>query len=744
MEPNDTISEDELPLDIEDMSDEELVALAEEMAAEDAQASKDREETLDDLARSIEAKFFDRARRRSTKEQEWRESMELYLGNLSNIAQTPSYEQPFANYSSSNRPYYNIVRNKCDIAVAQSVSMQFAGGEKNWSLGPAMNEEDPAEVQKAHGMETEIEVQLEHCSYGKKCRRAIEDRVILGVGILKGPVNTGVLYNTYAPSEIDPNMWMPVTSDAKYPAVERVNPWFFYPDDTVNDFSQSPDCIQVHPKKVFDLKRLAQHPGFDADMIKEALKVKPDEYMLAINSEYGQITSSNPFLFQDSHLVLEYHGPITADELSKLSIEPSYDSIDDEYYGEVWVCNGKVIRIELENIEAAFELPYSVSVWMKDPSSWAGFGAPQLMKDAQRVAKETWRMILDNASASSGPQVIMHKHFVEPADNKWEIEPRKVWYATDSSVDVQKAFQFFTVPNVVGSLMPVLDASRTFAEEESSTPMISAGMSGGEMTESATGALLLQQNSTTILDFLSEEWDDNVTEKIIRRYWAWNMQYGTKPEIKGNYRIDVRTSTEYKNKQQFIRDMERLRMNVTQDPELSLIVDKEALTRASLAMMHIPSGDIVRSPEEVAKLRAEMAQNQKPDPKMLELELKKEELRLRGEELKLKAAGHVFELNQQQKREEWEHEEKMSANYARTIESQAMVLRSQNDKETEMLQLAARMEEGSRKNSILQQIAVMNNETKRFTAMMDNNAKARESLLIQTELKLKATTGSGI
>ena len=746
MAPEDTTynEEDQLPPEEregKEYSEEELQMLADQLAKDEEDAANERQQVLEDLARSIEAKFFDRARRRVNKESHWRTSMELYYGNLSET-EGLSYSKPFSDTASKSRPYYNIVRNKCDIAIAQSVAMQFAGGEKNWSLGPGRTTKDPAEAEKARGMERTIGEQLEHCSYGKKIRRAIEDRVILGVGVVKGPVNTGALYNSYAPLPDDPATWVATLSEEKYPAIEHVNPWFFYPNDTVNEFNRCGDTIEVHPKSAFDLKKLSNHPGFDKDQINEAIKIKATDYMTSSCSEYSSITASNPYLFEDNYLVIEYHGPITASELGALGIEPSYDSIDGEYYGEAWACNGKIIRMELENIEASFTLPYHASVWVKDPAYWAGFGAPQLMKDAQRVAKETWRMILDNASVSSGPQVAMHKHFVEPADNVWEIAPRKVWNLTDSGVDVEKAIQFFNVPNVVDKLMPVLDAARKFAEEESSTPMLSAGMQGGNSMDSATGALLLERNSTTILDFLSEDWDDNVTEPVIRGFWAWNMQYNPDVSIKGNYSIDVRTSTEYKNKQQYLRDMERLSMEAKQDPELAIILNRAGMVRARLSMMHLPSQDIVRSEEEVAKLMEEQAKQ--PNPQMIEMQNQQKELEIKQADLDLKKMQLAFQVKQQQTREQWEHEEKMSANYARTVEAQAMVLRSQNDKEAEMIQMAARMEEGDKRNAIMAGIASQNNETKKFLKMMEETRKMRENLLTQEELKMKAETGSGI
>lgn len=736
MELEDTTS------DLDDGLTEEQRAIEEELANEQHEKLEaERMRMLDDLAGVIQAKFFDRARRRKNKEIQWLESGQLYLGNLS-MKTFASYDKPFSDTTQSGRPYYNIIRSKCDIAIAQSVSMQFAGGEQNWSLGAEVSNKDPQEVEKARAMQNKIASQLEHCSYGKKSRRAIEDRVILGVGILKGPVNTGKMHVTYEAVEGEENVWVPTISTDKYPGVEYVNPWFFYPDDTVNDFSKSSDTLEAHPKSAFDLKCLASHPGFIRESIEEVLRTKPADYMESTYSDYASLTASNPYLFDDKYLVLEYHGPITNSQLEALSIEPAYEAIDEEYYGEVWVCQGKVIRIELENIEASFELPYGVSVWMRDPGSVFGFGAPQLMKDAQRVARETWHMILDNASISSGPQIAMHKNFIEPADKNWQVEPRKIWYLTDASVDVSKAIQFFNVPNVIDTLMPVLNAARSFAEEESSTPQIAGDMQSPGMAESATGALLIKQSSTTILDFLAEEWDDNITEKLIRRFWAWNMQYGDDPSIKGNYRIDVRTSTEYKNKQQFIRDIERLSMETKQDPELAAIVDRAELMRARLAMMHLPSQAIIRTPEQVKAIKDQQAQQ--PNPDMMDYKLKEMELQIKAGELELKKKELEFNAKQQQLREQWEHEEKMSANYARTVESEAMVIRTQNEKETQMLQLAAKMEEGEKKNAILKDIATMNNETKLFTASLQENRKQREALLTQEELFMKREFGTGI
>jgi hypothetical protein len=86
----------------------------------------------------------------------------------------------------------------------------------------------------------------------------------------------------------------------------------------------------------------------------------------------------------------------------------------------------------------------------------------------------------------------------------------------------------------------------------------------------------------------------------------------------------------------------------------------------------------------------------------------------------------------------------MAATYARTVEAQAMVVRSQNEKETQMLQIASRAQSDAEKNQILAQIGTMNNETKVFLKSMEETRKNREMLLTQQELEIKKKQGSGI
>jgi hypothetical protein len=716
--------------DVADLSEDELASLAEQKETERRQ----REELLESLALSISSKFTSRASKRAAKENQWLRSAGLYYGKLA-IPTFYSKETPFETSTGENRPDVNVVRSKCSIAIAQTVSMQFGTSNKNWDIEPPKNNTDPEVALACSKMSDEIESQLEEAKYSLNCRRAMWDRVVLGTGILKGPNSAGKLQRAYEKLP-GTETWVPTVSVDYAPVIIRVNPWFFYPDETVDEVGKLNDTIETHPMTALELKKYMKHEGFKSDAIARVLERKPEEYVSNSWADFAKLSENNPNLYKDKYMVLEYHGPITRTQLDKLDIDPCYDSINDEYYGEVWVCQGEVIRLELESIEASFAVPYYMSVWEKDPGSVFGFGVPLMMEDAQRVVNETWHMILDNSAMSSGPQVAMQKHLIEPANNKWEMGPKQIWYLTDIMATVDQAIQFFNVPNVTAQIVPIMQMAQGFAEEESGIPLIAAGLQSPEVGETATGQLAAHHASTTLLDFMSEEWDDNMTAPIITSMYAWNMQNNPKPEIKGAYVVDVRTSTEYKNKQLHVRDLEKLSVESAQNQELAKWINQPALQRSRLEMMNLPSKAIIKTSEEVQK-DDEARANQGPPPEIMELQLKAREIAVKEGEL-----AHKVKSEQQQQL--WDHEEKMTANQARLIESQARVAVSQNEKEIEILKLMQKDRAEAAKITANQQIQRENNLTSTFNKALEETRKSQENELYARELDIKEKTGSGV
>lgn len=708
--------------------------------------NKERIDILDRLGKKITDLFLERVNQRKEKELEWDQAQRLYDSPLRNNNLNAPENPLDGRGKGRRRPEPNIVRTKCDTAIANSVSMQFAGGEKNWDLFPPPNALEAAVTAACRGMEKEIETQLSATKYAMHARRAMEDRVILGTGVLKGPVNTGHLQVEYY-QDPGSSEWLPQVSEAKYPKVCHVPLWRFYPDMTVTDFYECQDAIELHPMSAIELSQYIQHPGFDGDMIKRILMgdeanepIKPDVY----NDNLGRITAEmwarNPYLYKNRYMVLEYHGPITYDEVNKLGLVPTYDSPTMEYYGEVWICAGRVIRMELENIEGYCETPYCVSVWKRDPTSPFGFGHPLLLADPQRVVTQAYHMILDNASLTSAPQFAMYQKYIQPIDGDWTLAPGKGWLLTDPTAKIGDAIEFFYPPNVIPNIMPVLQLARELAEEESAT--LATPTQSPDNTETATGALVMKHASTANLDFAAEEWDDQVTEKLIRRFYAWNMQYNPKPEIKGTFIVDVKSSSEYKNKQMYIRDLERLQMETAQNPAMAMVINTDELVKARLALMHLPSNRIIKTDEEI--LQAQQQAAQQPNPQMVELQIKMMEAQTNQAKLQLEQQKLQFELQQQQQREMWEHDEKMGANQARLAEANATVLKGRLEMQVEMLKLAQKDDQFRMKIMNDREMKALVEQTKVYLAGMEEARKQQENELYDKELEIKKKTGSGI
>lgn len=733
-----------------DENGEEMVCLSEEEIAEAKQMKEEENQAiLASLASEIESMFRERDGDLSTKRQEWIESMRLYLGSLSSDRQLKSSDNPSYNQQVTQKPRHNLVRSKCAVAISKSVSSSFSGGDKNWNISPTPAPEGDEYLMTvaSNAMEKEIEDQLEEENYGYKSRLAMEDRVILGTGILKGPLPARDSKLGYV-MEQGPDgipVAIPEYKVRDRPIISRVNPWMFFPDTTVNDIRDGTATIELHPMSNLQVRKLQNNPGFFPEAVTSLLSNTPVGYANATLSEYSSLTNSGSQFLKDKYAVLEYHGPITVDQLGALGIKPSYDPLGDVYFGEVWVCQGIVLRVELEAITGLYESPYSMCAWEKDPNSPFGFGLPQIIKDPQRIAQVTLDMMLENASNSSGPIGVLNKEYIAPTDGDWTIRPNKLFLNTDYTLqNIDQAIKFFNVPNMTEQMFPILNFAREVAQEESTVPMMSL-QSSRVGSDSATGMAIQERNDDIVSDFKNEEWDDQIVEPLISRFYHWNMQYNAKPEIKGDFDVDVKSSSEYRNQQLAIRDLEKLSVESAQNPELAKVIDQKALQTARLSNMHIPSKGIIKSAQQMQMDEEQAAQNPPPpDPAMMKIQVEMGRLEVDKEKIALEREKMNFEMQFQQQREEMNHAERMGANYMRELEVQARVQEAMAEREVEMLKLAQKSD--SDRSWIMAELqkSQLQADTQKFQAGLDSQSEFRKQALTAAELKYAMKTGKGI
>jgi hypothetical protein len=729
----------------------------EQQEAEQAQARAEAaaQEVLDDAAKAVWAKYVGLRGRRGAKEQQWLVAERLRLASMADTnGFSTNPDAPFEGQGKRRRPERNIVTTKVEIVKSQLYSMQFAGGEKNYDFLPPDNIEELAQMgitnvaERCELMENTVVDQLESSYFEREALAAMDEWTYLGTGIMKGPVNTGKLDYTYVPAQAadGKTMWVRQAKPSTKPSVRHVPVWYCYPDDSTNDFNKAEFVIEVHPLSGFELAEYKQNPGFIAREIDEAMKLGPNKLPSDNYADASWASDSNPGVFKDKFTVLEYHGPMTKDQLSKLGLEPSYEMPQDKYYGEIWVVNGRTIRFELSNIEKCTRPPYSAVVWIRDPASPFGFGIPLSLKDSQRIVNTAWQMALDNASASSAPQVVINEDAITPTDGEMTIEPGKVWLHNEPMGKVTDAFAYFITPNVLQNVLPIMQSAELFAQEESGVALWAAGIgSPQEGPDSATGMSIMKRTSTVLVELKSNLWDEHILEPRLEGMYDWNMQYNPNDAIKCPMNLRIRSATDYRTKQEYIRDMEKLSVEANQNEALGEWINFDELTKGRLNMMHIPSRGIVKTVEQVNAERQKKAeQPPEPSPEMVKLQIEQGRMELEKERLAIEREKLQFELQQGQRREEMEYEERTLNTFARITESETELARSQNEKEIAILQLAAKSENEQYRTQVQAEIGIMSEETKRILGGLNHTAKIREQLLYNKEMEIKKKTGSGI
>lgn len=773
-----------------DFSVEDVVAMLEEQKQKE-------EDQFTALAGMIEKDFNLDCTHRVRKEREWITSEQLLLGSTFKfLGKSLNTDQPYTDGQMADRnrfddkPEHNIVRSKLEIAKAQLEMLQFgAGSDKNFSIrakdgaedydslrnqpayqpdgqtpitnpdtqqpmtiGELVSQANAKEASAAKQMDEEVFNQLSACGYGKKMREGFDDLTLYGTAIYRGPINN-VKCNKIRKSlqtQDGKTVWITTYSETPSPDFEKINPWFFYPDHRALCIEEAERATVVRIMTAKSLRGLVKRDGFIQDQIVDLLKQKPTwQYYQSFRNRAADY-DNNDYL-KDKYVVLEWHGTVGMDDLKNLSIEPPYDNPLDLYRAEIWVCQGKVIYATLEMLEADDELPFAISVWEKDPSSFFGFGAV-LLRDPQRVVNKTYQMILDNAGLVALPQFVVNKEMCDPIDGKPEIAPGKGWLGKYPQTKAGDFLQFFTPPVAIQELSAMLEMVKQFGNEESLIPLIQGGLTDPQIGDAgATGMAMIMQASTSVLSSKARDWDDNVTKKVIAWFYEWNMQYSKKEEIKGDYDVDVQTSTAYLNKIMGQRDLERLCLEYSQNPELQDLLNVDELYRARLMQMNIPYDLIVKSKEEVDKIRAEKAKNQQPNPDDIKAQASLIAAQAKEKEAENSAQQIQFDAQQGFEEAKMNHDEKIAQYKVRSEEVQAREMESQNAFAIQQEQL--RQSAHSNTQKVLLDAAKHDDKSRNEKVKLGVNiAQTRQKLDLEQqkvdtskeEIKLAKKTGHGV
>ena len=668
-----------------------------EATEQSAKAERDMAERLRVFGVRLQSQAEDQVKRRFSIDERWLDDLRQFNGQYDKVTAATLAA------SGGSKLFVNITRNKVNAAEARLIDILFPTDDRNWGIQPTpvpylsklSKDKDPisnedgspfvtdegVQVQKrdvaqgvmeearerANSMQDEIDDQLNETNYNSVNRDMVHDAVLYGTGILKGPVIIGKTRQKW--SEVVDEQGqvaqvIEIVDDLK-PGAERVDPWDFFPDMQSRTVDDAEFIFQRHYMSKKALRDLADKPGFLRTQIAEVLKKDADNSHTATHLQEMQSMAGLTSLDNGRFEVWEYHGPVDKDDLIAAGVEVDEEDVFTEYSGVVWFSESRVLKAVINPADTG-DMPYSVFNWEGDDTTLFGVGIPYLMRSSQKVLNATWRMLMDNAGLSVGPQTVINSQVVRPADGNWRLTPHKVWELTDKNGNVNNVFGSFEINSHMNELISLFQYARQIADEETALPQIAQGEQGSA-TDTASGMSMLMNSANTMLRRVVKNFDDDVTRPFIKRMYDWNMQFNPKEDVKGDFSIDARGTSSLLVKEQQAANLMNL-MNISASPLLQPLTNTAALYRKVVSSMQIEADEIVKTTEEIeletqkmqqqmeaqqqAMMQAQQGQQQAPigDPlaeQKLALEAQKAEMDMQLKGAQIQAQAQKLQVDQQ-------------------------------------------------------------------------------------------------
>jgi hypothetical protein len=611
-------------------------------------------------------------------ETRWRNAQALYLGDdadkvdsafVDSLKNGPANRNK-ANTANRSKVVINIVRPKVDQAVARMCEILLPVDDRNWGIKPTPVPEsvskmigsqaetvDPQtgqptgrtadmEAQEiikqckaaADKMANQIDDVLTECGYNGEQRKAIEDGVRIGSGMLLGPFPRNAAKRTWV-AQPDGRAQLSIAHEIE-PATMRADPWDIWFDPACgNDHQRGQGFFHrryVTRKEIRDLVGLE---GYDTAALKAVLKTKPQRLKIA----GGRVVKEDAA--DDSYEMWVYYGQVEPDDMELLSSRLEGDPLEDVQDGVIMMIGDQVVGA-VQSWVPDGSLPIDVWCWRKSDESPYGYGLPDEMSHQQRVVNAAWRQVMDDAKLSIGGQLIMKKKMITPQDGSYDLYPGKVWLANEELDDVRQAMYMFEFQNHAAQLLQIATSAMQFADQETSMPQLLGGEKGSQATapETLGGMVMLYNNANTVLRLRVKLYDDAITRTHIGRHFDYQMAHSTKSEIKGDMEIDARGSTALLEKD--IQNQATMNLaNITSNPRYQPYLDPKEELRVILKSFKMTPEDIMLEDAQIEQNQKAQAENPPQDPEAIKAAAAKE---LKQMELQDNAEDRAFQERKQQ------------------------------------------------------------------------------------------------
>lgn len=402
----------------------------------------------------------------------------------------------------------------------------------------AKSEMDKA-TKAAEKAQTRIDDWLVETQWHSEARKQIDDSGRLGTGILKGPYPVRRKQTVWGKDE-QGNPTLLINEEIK-PASSVVSCWNCYPDpqcgENIHNGAFHWERDDITPKALRDLKGT---PGAIDAQIDECLKEGALRPEVESSTRGGaDRTPTEETLYE----IWYYHGNLEREDLEAAGCDCADEKQDIVIPVVMTIVNDRVVRAALNPLDTG-RFPYDYMVWQKRAGMPWGAGIPRQLRTPQRMVTAANRAMLENGGLSSGPQIVVMRDVVEPADGQWALTPRKFWWGKSGATvqDLRAAFLSINIDCKQAELLEIINFALKMAEEVTGMPALLQGQQGN--APDILGVVqILNNNASAVSRRLARTFDYQVIEPHITRYYEWLLLYGENEEEKGLFIVDAQAST---------------------------------------------------------------------------------------------------------------------------------------------------------------------------------------------------------
>ncbi len=454
----------------------------------------------------------------------------------------------------------------------------------------------------AKKMQKKIQDQLEESSASKHLRSTAFEMALFGTGVMKGPFAVDKEY----PSWNDNGEYEPTIKTV--PQVSHVSVWNFYPDPDANNMEEAQYVIERHKMSRSQLRALKKRPYFRSAVIDEAIQIGENydrEHWEDDLSDYAPEHGTERFE------VLEYWGMCDISMLEEQGVEiPSELSEADELQTNVWICNGKLLRMVINPFKPA-RIPYMAAPYELNPYSFFGVGIAENMDDTQTLMNGFMRMAVDNAVLSGNLLIEVDETNLVPGQDL-SVYPGKV-FRRQGGAPGQAIFGT-KFPNVAGENLQLFDKARVLADESTGLPSFSHGQTGvSGVGRTASGISMLMNAASSGIKNVIKNVDDYLLRPLGEGLFRFNMQFDYDSDIKGDLEVKARgTESLMANEVRSQRLMQF--MQVASSPTLAPFAKFDYIIREIAKSMDLDPDKVTNNMNEAAIQAELMKAFQQPAP----------------------------------------------------------------------------------------------------------------------------------